>query len=134
PDVEVNDGDVFTFGSTTVRAVSIPGHTEGATCYFFPVTDGANTYTAGLHGGAGTNTIQPSFRQEFGVDYRQSFLDSIEKVWNEKVDIFLGNHAHQNNLETKYAQMTAENNPFIDSAAWQAFLEKFRNRTLMFMD
>ena len=134
PDVVVNDGDVFTFGSTTVRAVAIPGHTEGATCYFFPVTDGSITYTAGLHGGAGTNTIQPSFREKYGVDYRQDFLDSIEKVWDEKVDIFLGNHAHQNGLEKKYEEMTADYNPFIDPTAWQAFLERFRKRVLTLMD
>lgn len=134
PDVEVCDGDAFTFGSTVIRAVSIPGHTEGATCYFFPVTDGSAVYTAGLHGGAGVNTIQPSFREKYGVDYRQAFLDSIQKVWDEKVDIFLGNHAHQNDLTEKREKMTAEYNPFIDPCAWQAFLEAFRGRVEKLMD
>lgn len=134
PDVEVDDGDTFQFGSTTIRAVSIPGHTDGATCYFFPVTDGEKTYTAGLHGGAGVNTVQPSFREKYGVDYRQSFLDSVEKVWNEKVDIMLGNHTRHNDLVKKYPLLSETSNPFIDPTQWQRFLSKIRSSCMNLMD
>ena len=134
PDVEVKDGDIFTFGSTTIRAASCPGHTDGSTSYFFPVTDGENTYTAGLHGGAGVNTLQPSFREKYGVDYRRTYLDSIDKMWNEKVDIFLGNHTNQNNLEEKYSRLGNGANPFIDSTEWHSFLERIRSRCLALMD
>ena len=39
------------------------------------------------------------------------------------MDIFLGNHTHQNRAFQKFQQMTEENDPFIDPAAWKAFLD-----------
>lgn len=123
PDVVVRDGDLFTFGRTTIRAVACPGHSPGATTYFFPVTDGRRTLTAALHGGAGFNTLCGDYIEKNGVNWRQDFLNSIDKVYEEHVDIFLGNHTHQNGAFQKFQQMTEENDPFIDPAAWKAFLD-----------
>jgi glyoxylase-like metal-dependent hydrolase (beta-lactamase superfamily II) len=33
PDFSISDGQEFTFGKTTMRAVHTPGHTPGSTCY-----------------------------------------------------------------------------------------------------
>jgi len=128
PDVEVNDGDVFTFGDTTIRCVHTPGHCPGATSYFFPVTDGKQTLTCGLHGGAGMNAFSPAFQEKYQVNWRQDFFDGIEKVMNEDVDIFLGNHTSQNQLVDKLPRMTEDYNPFIDKSAWQAFLMKIKKQ------
>ena len=57
PDILLDDGDEIEIGNTKVRAVSTPGHTPGAMSYFFPVRDGDEVYTAGLHGGMGINTL-----------------------------------------------------------------------------
>ena len=135
PDVRVKDGDRFTFGSTTLRAVSCPGHCPGATSWFFPVTDGERTYRVGLHGGAGLNTLCRDYREAHGVDWRESFLESIDKVIGEPVDIFLGNHTGQNNLMEKYGRMQAgEGNPFVDAGAWRAFLTDLRRRFLRMLE
>lgn len=129
PDVIVHDGDIFRFGDTCIRAVSCPGHTPGATSYFFNVTDGEQTLTAGLHGGAGLNTLCREYREEQRVDWREDFVQSLAKVYEEPVDIFLGNHTGQNDALGKYARMEREGkNPFIDPNAWKAFLDQVRSR------
>lgn len=128
PDVEVNDGDVFTFGDTTIRCVHTPGHCPGATSYFFPVTDGKQTLKAALHGGAGLNALRRDFREKYGVDWRQVYIDNMNKVMDEDVDIFLGNHTSQNGLMDKLPKMTEDYNPFIDKGAWKAFLIEMRDK------
>ena len=61
PDVLIDDGDVLKFGSTSIRCVLTPGHTPGVISFFFDVTDGKNTYTAAMFGGAGMNSIRYKF-------------------------------------------------------------------------
>lgn len=128
PDVEVHDGDVFTFGDTVIRCVHTPGHSQGATSYFFPVTDGKQTLTCGLHGGAGLNTVVRSFMEKYNVNWRQDFLDSIDKLMDAEVDIFIGNHTSQNKLVQKLPLMTEDYNPFIDKGAWKEFLVNLRGK------
>lgn len=124
PDVRIKDGDVFVIGRTTIRCSACPGHSPGATSYFFDVTDGERTLTAGLHGGAGLNTLCRPYCEEYGVNWRADFLASLRGAMNEKVDIFLGNHTPQNDTAGKRARMLAgEKDAFVDSGAWKAFHE-----------
>lgn len=130
PDVEVCDGDVFTFGATTVRAVSCPGHSPGATHYFISVTDGVQQLTAGLNGGAGLNTLCIDFRQQYGVDWREDFLASIRKSLWEKADIFLGNHTCQNRTKEKILALRENPLAFVDPAEWTDFHQDLEQRFL----
>lgn len=124
PDVRIKDGDVFSIGKTTIRCCACPGHSPGATSYFFDVTDGKRMLTAGLHGGAGLNTLCRTYCEEYGVNWREDFLASLCGAMNEKVDIFLGNHTPQNDTAGKRARMLAgETDAFVDSGAWKAFHE-----------
>lgn len=132
PDVEVRDGDVFTFGDTVIRAGSCPGHSQGATSYFFNVSDGKRTQTAGLHGGAGLNTLCRSFRETYHVDWRQDFLNSIRRQINEPVDIFLGNHTEQNHFRQRAAEQDRGNpDAFVDPARWKQFLADTERKALI---
>lgn len=130
PDVIVHDHDEFVLGNTKIRAVSCPGHSQGATSYFFNVTDGKTELTAGLHGGAGLNTVCASFCREYGVNWRADFLASIDKVINEPVDIFLGNHTKQNQADEKRLRLSDTENPFIDPQGWKEFLLQLRQKFL----
>ena len=82
-----------------------------------------------MFGGVGTNTLRKAFMLEHGIDFknRQKMIDSINKVKNEKVDIFLGNHLQNNNTEEKLniIRNTGEN-PFLKNGQteWEAFLIK----------
>ena len=131
PDVEVCDGDVFTFGSTTVRAVSCPGHCPGATHYFITVSDGTQTLTAGLNGGAGLNTLCVDFRRQYDVDWREDFHKSIRRSLQETADIFLGNHTGQNHAQEKIAALRENPMAFVDPSEWTAFHTDLERRFLI---
>ena len=134
PDVEMGDGEIIRLGNTEIRAVLTPGHSPGVMSLFIKVTDGSTTYTAGMQGGAGLNTLSLLFLQKFALDVsetRNSFLEGIRKLENEKVDITLGNHPSQNKTLEKRQKMLENSgapNPFIDPAEWQVFLSDIRNK------
>lgn len=129
PDVLLEDGDTITLGNTTIQCVATPGHTDGTMSYFFDVTDGEKTYRAGMFGGAGTNTLVSSFLEKYNRSpvCRQEMLESLLKMKEQKVELFLGNHLPNNHTEEKLAVLdTAEVNPFIanSQAEWEAFLDE----------
>ena len=67
---------------------------------------------------------------------RQTYLDSLAKVRDEKVEIFLGNHCVNNQtLERRQKQIDDPNgpNPFVDDKAWAAYLDEKRDALLAFM-
>jgi metallo-beta-lactamase class B len=124
PDVLLNDGDVISLGNTQITCVATPGHTPGAMSYFFDVTDGEQTYRAGLHGGMGINTLEKGFLEKYGLPFslREAFCRSMLRLNEEKVDIFLGNHMQHNKTEAKYQLLqTGDKTAFIDPIEWQSY-------------
>lgn len=129
PDQLLHDNDVVSLGTTQILAVETPGHTDGTLSYFFFVKEGGVQYRCGLMGGAGLNTLTRAFIQRHKRSYaREEFLQSICKIYQEKVDINLGNHSLQNfTLEKRKRMLAGEGgNPFVDSGEWQRFLDKTR--------
>ncbi len=129
PDVLLSDGDVISLGNTNIKCISTPGHTDGTMSFFFDVTDGTNTYRAGMFGGAGTNTLKKDFLEKNNLPFenRQKFIDSINKIKDEKVELFLGNHLENNRTEEKLAMLeSSDKNPFIANSQeeWNDFLER----------
>lgn len=124
PDILLNDGDEITLGNTTVRSVATPGHTPGAMSFFFDVTNGKESFRAGLHGGMGINTMCKEFLNKYGLSYslREDFVKSMLRLNEEKVDIFLGNHMQHNKTETK-SRLLKEGNKyaFVDASEWQPY-------------
>jgi metallo-beta-lactamase class B len=124
PDILLSGGDEIRLGNTTVRAVSTPGHTPGAMSYFFNVSDGKDTFIAGLHGGMGINTLCKEFLDKYGLPYslRDDFVRSMLRLNQEKVDIFLGNHMQHNHTERKAELVRSGNRlAFVDPDEWQAY-------------
>lgn len=129
PDVLIEDGDVISLGNTQIRCVTTPGHTLGTVSFFFDVTDGVNTYRAGMHGGVGLNTLNREYLTTHGEPFsnRDLYFASLDKVENEKVDIFIGNHVGNNDTEGKLKRAEeGEENPFLDPTEWKRFIEKCR--------
>ena len=129
PDVLLEDGDVIKLGNTEIMCISTPGHTDGTMSFFFNVTDGEKTYRAGMFGGAGTNTLRREFmaKNNIPIENRQKFIDSINRIKNEKVELFIGNHLENNNTEEKLSMLECSDvNPFIENSQkeWSLFLEK----------
>ena len=127
--MEIHEGDKIKFGNTEVEFHEAPGHTEGVISCFFDVTDGKETKRVGYYGGFGFNTLQKSFLLEIGdtnYSMRETYLRPIEKVINEKVDIFMPNHCVNVDLLNKRQFMIdhpSEPNPFIDENAWKNYLQ-----------
>ncbi len=136
PDVLLNDGDEITLGNTTVKAKATPGHTPGAMSYFFNVTNGEKTYRAGLSGGSGLNTLSLEFIDKYGLPHelRDRFLNAMEALKSERVDIFLGNHTCHNNTIGKLERlMNGESEIFINPCEWEQYLENSKQDLIKLM-
>ena len=126
PDILIDDGDEIKLGNTVIRAVATPGHTPGAMSYFFDVTDGEETFRAGLHGGMGTNSMVAAFLDKYNLSYdcRTNFLKSMDRLNEEKVDIFLGNHMqHNHTLEKCKKVLSGDKYAFVNKDEWTKFNE-----------
>ena len=128
PDVLVNDGDVLEFGNLKIRCAAAPGHTPGTMAYFFDLEEAGVVRHAGMHGGVGTNTMQTKFLRRYGLsaECRRQFLDAVEKLKDEPVEVFVGNHLSNYDALEKL-RLREENpegdNPFVKPGEWKRFLE-----------
>lgn len=143
-DHPLHDGDVVSLGGVSIRCVNIPGHTPGSISWFLDAKEAGRTYRVGFHGGPGINTLTDEFlaRRNWPASWRDVYWQSWEKLKREQVDIFLGVHPSQSDTLGRQARRTRAvagvrpgagaagsghppaANPFIDSAAWPAFLKK----------
>lgn len=131
PDVLLEDGDMISLGNTQIKAIATPGHTPGAMSYLFDVHCGSRTLTAGLHGGAGMNSMKKEFLDRYGLSYdcRTDFLLAMDRLKTHNVDIFLGNHVEQNHTIEKYQQLLAGNeDAFVNSDSWSEYAELCKKR------
>lgn len=139
PDVMIKDGDVLTFGNTTVEFYLVPGHTQGCIAYFFDVTDGIVKKRAGYYGGFGFNTLTREYLIQAGdpeLKSRKIYQESLAKVRNQHVDIFMGNHTVNNQLLERRKRMLEDpdKNPFIDDKLWGEYLDKKLEELLKFCE
>ena len=123
-DMLLTDGDVITLGGTSIRAVATPGHTPGAMSYFFNVTDGEESFTAALHGGMGINTLSREYLDRYDLPYslRADFVSAMERLAEERVDIFLGNHMQHNKTGEKADRVRAgDKYAFVNADEWAPY-------------
>ena len=130
PDILINDGDEIKLGNTVVKAIATPGHTPGAMSYFFDVTDGNETFRAGMPGGLGTNSLTKAFLEKYKlpISLQEDFINSMNRLKDEKVDIFLGNHVWNNNTVEKYEKLkSGDKYAFVAPNDWKECMEKSQN-------
>ena len=139
PDYEIKEGDVLTFGSTTMSFFIVPGHTDGCIACFFDADGPEGIKRCGYYGGFGFNTLLKDYLIEIGdstFQTRKVYLQSLAKVRDQRVDIFLGNHC-ENNQTLEHRKMQLENpngpNPFIDPNLWSEYLDQKRAALIAFM-
>ena len=87
-----------------------------------------------MHGGVGMNSLSATYlkKANLPLTLQQDFLDGLERLRKEHVDIFIGNHVKNNDTVGKGAalKLSRENNPFIDEKAWPTFLDQCRQKML----
>ena len=128
-DYEIEDGEIFALGNVKIRCIVTPGHTQGVLSLFFDVTENGKTYLAGLYGGVGVNALRLPYicYNDDPENCPQQMLESIEKIWDEKVVVHLGNHPNNNQtLEKREQQIKEGGNPFIAPDSWQKFLSQLK--------
>ena len=129
PDILVDDGDTLVLGNTRICFIHTPGHTKGTISFFFNVEENGKTYRVGSFGGAGVNTM---IRQAFDFDgCREAYLESLNRLRKERVDVFIGNHTWNNDTYGKSLKLLAGGeNDFIDGKIWIDFLDNCEKRLL----
>ena len=122
-DVLVEDGDSFSFGNITVRCVLTPGHTDGVLSFFIDFIEANRHFIAAMYGGAGFNTLTTEFLNAYNLSFesRNVFRQSLRKVIDEPVDIFLGNHPEHNDTQGKL-QKVLRGEDIADKDEWKRFL------------
>lgn len=127
PDVLLEDGDIIELGNIKMRCVLTPGHTVGVMSHFWDMEVDGKTVHVGIYGGAGYGSLSAEGLKRFGqpLSMQQVFLESIEKVWDEPVDLMLGNHPfHSDEYQKHFRSLSGEENPFIDPSEWHRFLRQ----------
>ena len=124
PDVLINDGDVIEIGNRRFEFFSTPGHTQGTMTMFFNVTEKGRELRAGMFGGAGLNTLSLGYLNKYGLptSLRETFLESIDRVYDMVPDVHIGNHLGDNAHHRKVSEANGDTNPFVDGSTWKTFL------------
>ncbi|MGI6030776.1 MAG: MBL fold metallo-hydrolase [Eubacteriales bacterium] len=130
PDVLLEDGDTVTLGNTTVRCVETPGHSPGVMSFFFSVTDGQQSLSAGLLGGGGLNTLNADFFRQFSLDgasIRAQYVAGMARLRQESPCIALGGHPYYNKTLHKRQQMLHHpevGNLFVNPKEWPQMIDR----------
>lgn len=134
PDVIIKDGQKIIIGDKEFLFLSTPGHTQGTLSIFFNCTDNGKSYRAGMFGGGGLNSMGYEYLNRYGLPHslRTDFIKSIDKVYNEKVEVHLGNHLGDNKHKEKLDNVEKKANPFIDTETWRWFLDKRKKEAIDF--
>jgi metallo-beta-lactamase class B len=133
PDVLIHDGDRITLGNTVIECVHTPGHTDGTYSFFFDAHGEEGDLRCGMFGGAGFNSMSLDFLDPRGLSHscRSDFLYSLRRAKEERVDIFLGNHAGNNDTSGKAMRLRlteGRENPFLHTGGeWLAFLDRLES-------
>jgi len=132
-DHPLNDGDMISLGNINIRCTAIPGHTPGAMSYFFDIESGGKTYKVRTHGGPGLNTLSNEYFDRNGLSYdrRNVYLESLQKLKKEKVDIFISIHPDQNKiLEKAETLKDGHDKLFIDAGDWGRVLNSLEKSAI----
>lgn len=126
PDLLLQDGDTLSLGRITIRFMHTPGHTKGTMSFFYDEEEDGKTLRVGSFGGAGANTLAKGKYDFDGA--REAYYASLARLREEHVDVFIGNHAWNNDTYTKAVALKGGKNPFINPALFKTFLDYCKRR------
>lgn len=128
-DKTLEDGEIFELGNTKIRCVLTPGHTDGVMSFFFNTTYLGKEYVAATVGGTGLGavTLPHLCYNERPYDMPETMLRAIDRIIDEKVDFYLGNHPANNDTFGRYEKMRRDGgNPFLDTEVWEKSLTELK--------
>ena len=131
-DRTIGDGETLKLGSTVLTANLTPGHTRGCTSWSMPVKDRGKTLQVLFFCSSSVafnRLVNPPQYPGIVADYEKTFAKAKQLT----VDVFLAPHPEFFDMDEKRGRLKAGGaNPFIDSQAFRAFLQRseadFRKR------
>lgn len=122
-------------GNTTIRCVLTPGHTIGVMSHFWTLQDGQDTIRVGIYGGAGFVSVSEAALRRNGMplSLQQDFLTSIDKVWDEPVDLMLATIPSTTTPTRNTPAVQGDKDAFLDPGEWHRFLNELRTRYQTFL-
>lgn len=126
----LEDGDTVALGNTEIQCIMTPGHTLGTISHFWTAyKENGESISVGIYGGSGFGTVRPEFLRQAGLplSLQESFVDSIDKVFYQNVELMLGNHpCHNDTFEKARRNQGDEHDAFVDPSEWRRFLTELK--------
>lgn len=118
-----NNDETINLGRFQIHTKLTPGHTPGATTFWFEDTDEetGKTYVCAMHGGLGVlPAMTPEKLAELGQSVEQAyrFVADCEEMAQWKVDICMPSHLNQGNIMPNIPEDTNDYTAFIADYAW----------------
>lgn len=109
-------------GRFAIHTRLTPGHTPGATSFFFTDTDDVTgkTYRMAMHGGVGVNQMKPGNLAKNGLkeEHAHRFIRDCEEMAEIPVDITLPSHLNQINLWPNISADKQDYGNYIEPTCW----------------
>ena len=123
-----DDNTPVTLGRFSIRTKLTPGHTKGATSFFFEDTDEATgkTYRMAMHGGLGTGMMKPGTKtmaNELNTEedaYR--FVADCLEMAQWPIDINMSSHLNQTNVDENMPEDNNDYTWFVADYSWHDML------------
>jgi len=136
-DMPLKEGDAIALGDKEIHVYHTPGHTPGSCSLGFKIDYEDHEYNAFLFGGASQDVFED--RSGFGYpSYRgtlQDYKNTLDRLENFQVDIWLGTHPNNNRTFEKLELLKkgVRPNPYIDPEGWKAYLKSLKESLKRFL-
>ena len=123
-----DDNTPVTLGRFSIRTKLTPGHTKGATSFFFDDTDETTgkTYHCAMHGGMGVGMMKPGTRtmaNELNTpDDAFRFVADCLEMSKWAVDINMSSHLNQTNVDENMPEDLNDYTWFVADYSWHDML------------
>mgnify|MGYP000192305244 FL=1 len=118
-----DDSTTIDLGRFSIHTRLTPGHTPGATSFWFDDTDETTgeTFRCAMHGGIGVGLMAKSYLEENGLSLELPHIfikDCLELADSWKVDICLPSHLNQGNVKPNIPEDKTNYRVWIDGELW----------------
>ena len=118
-----DDSTTIDLGRFSIHTRLTPGHTPGATSFWFDDTDETTgeIFRCAMHGGIGVGLMAKSYLEENGLSLELPHIfikDCLELADSWKVDICLPSHLNQGNMKPNIPEDKTDYRVWIDGELW----------------
>ena len=118
-----DDSTTIDLGRFSIHTRLTPGHTPGATSFWFDDTDETTgeIFRCAMHGGIGVGLMAKSYLEENGLSLELPHIfikDCLELADSWKVDICLPSHLNQGNVKPNIPEDKTDYRVWIDGELW----------------